>query len=152
MPVAKLKKTVGDLTLHFFVTIIAALMVYAHSANMRNIFFLSLGGIFVDLDHFIDYYICYKRGFQLDKFFACDYLKSGKVYVFLHSWEIIILVGILGFLLRSGELMVFALGFVLHLLVDNLQRKNLFFYLLSYRIAKEFDTEILLPEITPFDP
>jgi len=151
MPVSRLKKTVGDLTLHFFVTIIVALVVYVDSPNLRNIFFLALGGIFVDLDHLIDYFLFYKHRFELKKFLNCSYLDSGKVYVFLHSWEIILFIGILGFLLRSIELTMLSLGFALHLSIDNLQRKNRFCYILSYRMIKEFDMETLLPEYIQSD-
>ena len=100
----------------------------------------------MDLDHVIDYFIYFKFWFNLNDFFNCRYLESGKTYLIFHSWEIVFLVLVLAVKTGSTAVYVFFLSQVVHLLIDNMQRDNLLVYFLSYKIARKFNSDILLPE------
>ena len=147
MITTRLRKTFFDLSVHFIATAIACVWVYSFSGNPAYVVVLILGGIFIDLDHFIDYFLFFGPKFNLNDFFGFSYLESGKVYVFFHSWEIIFLLLAVGIYFSSSALLIFCFGLSLHLAIDNLQRKNPFIYFLSYRIAVGFDRRRLLPEM-----
>ncbi len=147
---SKLRMTIKDLLLHFFSTLIFSSIIYFKSGNLLYGLIFILGGIFIDLDHLIDYFLFFKNRFNPADFFKLNFIKSGKVYVFFHSWEINFLLFIFGLGIKSSPLLILTLGMSVHLIIDNLQRKNLFFYFLIYRIIKKFDLKVLLPELYPF--
>jgi len=132
------KMIVIDLAIHFTVAAVFSLVIFQLSRSWYYLIIFLLGAVFVDLDHLIDYYICYKSGFNLKNFLNCNFVNSGKVYVLLHSWEINLICFVLGLWYHSGTLLVLALGLCLHLAADNLQRRDPLFYLLIYRIYRRF--------------
>lgn len=142
-----LKRIVRDLLIHTGVTLILAAAIYLKTNDPLLVLVSVAGGIFLDLDHFIDYGLFFRSRFSFQAFMNCLYLKSGKVYLFVHSWELDCLVLVLAVLLKSPVLLVFCLSLSLHLAIDNLQRKNPLFYFFAYRAWKRFDADILLPEI-----
>lgn len=105
-----------------------------------------MGEIFIDLDHFIDYFIFAGFKFNLKDFFNSVFLTSGKVYVFFHSWELVLLLIMGGFFLRYEPLFILSGGMTVHLLVDQFQRYNRFFYFLIYRKKQGFKVASLCPE------
>jgi len=139
------KNTFWDISQHLLSTVILCAAVYFISSNLAYSLIFLLGGIFIDLDHLLDYFF-YKSEFSLRDFFGNVYLDSGKVYVLLHSWELNILILMAAVIFKSYGLFVLFLSMSLHLIIDNAQRKNPMFYLISYRIAKEFSVDTLLPE------
>lgn len=136
-----------DLLCHLFFSSMAFGIIFItfHDLNLAVSAFLS--GIFIDLDHWIDYFIVYKFSFKLKKFFiSYQCVDSGKVYVFLHSWELVFLILIAGFftgLTKFAAAVV--LGMSLHLLVDQVLnfKKEPFFYFLTYRFMKNFNLKTL---------
>lgn len=136
-----------DLFLHFSLTFILSWWIYAKTASLFYIFMFALGGIFIDLDHLVDYFLFYKDIFSIKNFFKGSCLKeSGKIYLFLHSWEIVIVLLIASLILKSGGLFIFSSGLCLHLSVDNLLRRKPLLYFLSHRFARKFDLKTILPE------
>jgi hypothetical protein len=135
-----------DLTFHVVATLLFSVWIFIETKNPTYIGIFILGGIFIDLDHFIDYYKYYKNGFNLKDFFDCNYLASGKVYLLLHSWELSIILFSVSAIIGSHGLFLFALSMSIHLLIDNLQRRNPLFYFIFYRFAKQFQMDLLLPE------
>lgn len=146
-PLLNFKTIFFDLFLHFSVVSILAISIYYRSLNLSYVFACICGGALIDADHFFDYFMFFKNKFEFKDFITCAYLRSGKVYVFLHSWELNLFLFILAGVIKSKWLFIFSLSLFLHLFVDNLQRKNRLFYFLSYRIIKKFDTKILLPNL-----
>ena len=58
-----------------------------------NVFLIAfLGGVLIDLDHLFDYFLAFGAKFNLT-YFAKGYqfLKSDKIYIPFHSWEIVII-------------------------------------------------------------
>lgn len=140
------RKIILDILVHLIVAFLFSLIIYWKSASSLYAFLFMFSNILIDLDHLIDYFIFFKSKFNLHDFLNSTYLKSGRVYIFLHSWEIIFLIFSFALLVKSEAWLIIALSFSVHLLVDNFQRQNIFCYLLIYRIAKRFEVKILLPE------
>lgn len=139
-------RIVIDLIFHLVATVLFSVWIFIETKNPAYVCIFILGGIFIDLDHFLDYFLYYKKKFNLKDFFRSMYLKSGKAYLFLHSWELGLFLLYLSVLLRSHGLFLFALSVSVHLLIDNIQRKNPLFYFLTYRFCKQFEVAALLPE------
>jgi len=142
------RKALLDIAAHILCTVFVASLLYMNIKNPVYAGVFLLGGFFLDLDHLIDYFSYFKSGFSLNNFLGSAYLESGKVYVFMHSWEIDCLMLMASIATGSAGLLVFFLSVTLHLAIDNIQRKNPLFYFLIYRIRKGFDVNILLPEFS----
>ncbi len=104
-----------------------------------------ISGILIDIDHYIDY--IRERGltFNLKKVYAtCKYgnIHFKKITVFLHSYELVILLWLVTFMLNGHIIWKYtALGFTLHLFIDQIVNPVLpFGYFLSFRIANNFET------------
>ncbi|MFQ3676050.1 MAG: hypothetical protein SNJ64_05860 [Endomicrobiia bacterium] len=77
-----------------------------------------LSGIFIDLDHFIDYF--YNEGkIKIDIkdfFYKCENFQLKKAIFLLHSYEIMVLLLVLNFLYPENKFVVgFSIGYWLHL-------------------------------------
>lgn len=139
------KTTLVDISLHFFLSLIISAWIYLKTRNPVYPAVFLLGGVFVDIDHLIDYFF-YFRKFSFKNFLNLKYLKSGKVYLFFHAWEINFIILALALSTGSFGLYLFFLSASLHLAIDNLQRKNPLCYFFIYRLFKKFDVYTLLPE------
>jgi hypothetical protein len=137
-----------DISVHCVITLSIAAAIYLHSHNITYVLIFIAGGIFIDLDHFIDYFIYHKGELNMVKFVRCTYLKSEKVYVVLHSWELNLCVFAVAIATASVELFMLGISLAIHFLIDGVQRKDRFFYFLIYRISKRFDAKVLLPEFS----
>ena len=63
-----------------------------------------LGGVLIDLDHFIDNFLAFGLNFNYDYFMKGEYfLRSGKTYVFFHGFEYIVFFGITAILTNSKK-------------------------------------------------
>ena len=136
-----------DMSLHIFSTLLFCLLIYLKTHSLYYGFIVMMGGIFIDLDHLIDYHLFFRGKFSLNHFLNCFYLDSGKVYVLLHSWELVFLLLALSLSIKSFSLFLLFLSMSVHLLIDNMQRKNPLAYFLFYRFNKRFKLEIVFPEL-----
>jgi len=112
-----------------------------------------IGGVLIDLDHFIDYFLVFGKNFRLDYFNnGYQFLKSGNLYIFFHAWEYAIILMLLVFTIKSKALksvfLGLALGLLLHIgtdvVVDRIPPKT---YLIINRIDKNFKLkELISPE------
>ena len=104
-----------------------------------------IGGILIDLDHFVDYFLYYGPKINLSDFFNHRYLASGKCYIFLHSWEVIMLMWIFSF--YFFWLTPVAAGMTLHLLTDWFfgSHSRLIHLSLIYRWHHKFNTDKIFP-------
>ncbi len=138
-----------DILSHFSVGVVFALLFFFVAHNPLDGVMFALGSFVLDFDHLIDHFAYHKNKFSVKDFFGCTFLRSGKAYVFLHSWEIVFCTLLLSIMLGASALLIFALSLSTHLAIDSLQRKNQFFYFLVYRAIKKFNGKILLPEYYP---
>ena len=140
------RQTALDLCWHLSSSIILAVIIVRISGSLLYGFVCILGGIFLDLDHLVDYFLFARKRFILGDFMKYKYLTSGKVYLLLHSWEINLIILALALFSGSGLLSALFLAMTLHLLIDSLQRENSLFYFLIYRVHKGFNFGVMLPK------
>ena len=107
-----------------------------------------LSGILIDLDHFLDYYIEKKtipfRYKDLVDF--CIDFKGKKVFLLLHSYELLIMLWLLIYLLHLDLAWIgFAIGVTIHMAFDQFTNPiKPLFYFLTYRILNHFKSSKLL--------
>lgn len=133
-----------DEILHFILSIIAGVTIGYFCGNWWAIPVALVSGFFIDADHLIDYCIYTKlRRFNLAEFTAAEYFDHmGKVYIFAHGYEFVIIAAILGKVFPTYGWLFFALALshIFHLLYDTISNKPIWpTYFLIYRIAKNFD-------------
>lgn len=114
--------TAVDLATHFVLALILAGFFHWLTGRWEWSFLVIIGGVFIDIDHFIDYFLYYGLRFDLKSFFAHGYLASGKCYMVFHSLEIVVLMW--AFSGRFLWITPVTAGMTVHLLTD---------YFFSYR-------------------
>ena len=134
--------TAVDLAVHFILTVVLAGFFYWLTGRWIWPALAVVGGILIDIDHFIDYYRYFGIRFNARDFFGHKYLASGKCYVILHSWELVLCVWILS--LFFAGVTPLAAGMTLHMVIDHWlsHRKTPRFLFLLYRWRRGFE----LPE------
>jgi len=110
-----------------------------------------LGGFFIDLDHLIDYFLVFGWKFNLNYFLkGWSFAKSDYIYIFFHSWELVLLLLIIFLILKKGLVKTFtlalALGMCAHLFTDyTMTGAPASLYFLTHRAKNEFKIEKLFP-------
>jgi len=110
-----------------------------------------LGGFLIDLDHVLEYFLIFGPHFNFHYFIqGREFLVSGKIYLLLHAWEWVLLLGVLAWLLRRQKkaaaiIITLALAMGIHLVSDCLiNQYPPQFYSLIYRASQNFSAEKLL--------
>lgn len=133
-------RTTIDLTIHLMLTLILAVIFRAYTGGWMWPVLVIVGGVFIDIDHFFDYFLWYGLKFDLRNFFCHNAQHtSGKCYVVFHSWEIVIFMGVF-----SSTVLWFtplAIGMTIHLLIDYLINRHRSFssFFLLYRWKHRFN-------------
>jgi len=138
--------------IHFLLATIACYAVYFLFRDPRAVVICFAAAILCDLDHIFEFWAAY--GFTLNpiKFWKVtlskrNYFKeTGKVHLFFHGWEYIIIVMIAGAVTSKYNLAVsFSLGYGLHLLWDQVNfGKHALSYSLLFRLQQDFDLEKII--------
>jgi len=101
-----------------------------------------LSGIFIDLDHLADFLLSSGEKFSVANLFSwCEELRWDRIFIVLHSIELLVLTAALSYWLRSELLFGLALGAGSHLALDQVgnreplkgRRSSPWYYFLSYR-------------------
>ncbi|MCF7872931.1 MAG: hypothetical protein K9L80_01825 [Candidatus Omnitrophica bacterium] len=143
-----LKRTINiilDLIIHIIISLEVFLIVYFKTGEIFYLIPVILGGILIDIDHLIDYIIQFE-GLSLKKILVFPYKKRKNIYLFFHSWELVILGAFFSFFYNSLFWQVFFCSWGLHLLVDNIdgaKAKGFLHYFFTYRLVKGFKAEKL---------
>jgi hypothetical protein len=136
------------LALHVFTALLAGLISWILFGNPGYSFIGGIvGGVLIDLDHFIDYFFAFRYQWNLSYFMkGYQFLKSDKVYVLFHGWEYLVLVAVIYFFVDKyenlqGLLFALGLGVLFHLVVDVFVNHGMSFraYLFFYRLKHQFD-------------
>lgn len=140
------KLLVIDLGSHIVLSSALSCLFYFSTGRLNWVFLCILGGVFIDMDHLIDYFLYFGRRFSLMDFVHHSYLDSGKVYIFFHSWELITILWGISFI--GSWLIPLAAGMTAHLIIDQFSwNKASLFYFLLYRRHYGFSTEKLIPSM-----
>jgi hypothetical protein len=104
-------------------------------------------GIFIDLDHCIDYFIAHGISLDLKKFSHFFYgEKYKKLTLIFHGWEWLILLFLASWLTGWNHWIIGVLiGFGQHMVLDKLYNISSFWsYSLIWRGINRFDTSVIL--------
>ena len=130
---------------HATITTVLSLLLGIFWKNYLGVLLFWLGGIFIDVDHYLDYIsetgdmrISLRR---MEEFFLN--LKEKKFYCILHSYELILIVLLLNFFyVKSEYLYGLIAGLATHIILDTLfnpVRARFYFFL--YRLNHSFDID-----------
>lgn len=128
---------------HIISSAVLALVIYYFWRSPSASATAFLGGILLDLDHLFDFWITKPaHPFSIKEFMhPCEYMRQNrKVYVFLHNYELVILLWILTWHFNWHPIIFgLAAGATLHLILDDIGNELITFsYFFIYRAAKKF--------------
>lgn len=104
-----------------------------------------LSGFVIDIDHLFDYFQSGNK-LNLKELLGSSYFKkSGKMYVVLHSYELLFPLFVIAFTFGGLQLGVWmGLSFILHLISDQLSYStHPLAYFITFRAMKNFSLNIL---------
>ena len=109
------------------------------------VFTCFLSGIFIDLDHHLDYFIA-KKEIPLSYRKLVDFLKNdhnSRLFLFLHSYEVLFFIWVCIFLLGLDAIWIgIAIGMTTHVLCDEVVNPiKPMAYFLTYRVKNRFKRE-----------
>ena len=106
-----------------------------------------LSGIFIDLDHHVDYFLSEKR---MPKSFRelvefCEKNPTGKLYLIFHFYELLAFLWAGIYFLRLGDVWVgMAVGLTTHMIFDQITNPlKPLAYFMFYRIKHQFNRKFL---------
>ena len=101
-----------------------------------------LSGFLIDADHLLDYTLSYRFTFNLHKISEiCEKMKLKKLYLVLHSYEIIIILWAAICIFSLSKMwQAVALGMTQHIILDQLTNPmRPFGYFFTYRLLNRFN-------------
>jgi len=128
------------------VAISGALLATCHSAVLSAA--VVIGGVLIDVDHAAEYLFIAKKPLSLRRFFATFYEgRLERVHIFLHSWELLIVLSTVTILTGWNSFLTgLLIGMSCHLLLDQLcNRPCPLGYFLAYRALKGFSYRLIFP-------
>jgi len=134
-----------DLGLHMILSLGFAYIFYKQTGLISWAILCIIGGVFIDIDHFMDYYKTFGIRFILNRFLYELGVNARKFYVIFHSWELIFILWLI-----SGKVqwcVPLATGMTLHLIVDQIihHLSEPLFYFVLYRWFHGFEKKRLEP-------
>lgn len=126
---------------HAAVSLVVSALVWLWFSSFAAALACFLTGVFVDLDHVIDYGLNYGARIRPRHLFrAFEVEMFDNIFIFLHAWEWILVALVILWLVDWQPVMVgVALGFAVHLVFDQLtNRHNPWSYFLTFRAAHRF--------------
>lgn len=138
--------TALDISTHVVLSLVLAVFFWYRTGAWLWPLLTVVGGVLIDLDHFVDYFLYYGAKLNVGDFFNYRYRASGKCYIFFHSWELMIFLWISSLFFRW--LIPLASGVTLHLLIDQIPRHglNLKVFSLVYRWRQGFCLDAIVPD------
>jgi len=125
---------------HIPISAAVSAVVYAVSRSPEMTVSCFLAGIFIDLDHFFDYFM--SEGIKIDVkdfFHKCNNSLVKQYFLLLHSYEVVIVLAILSLLLKSPVMTGIFIGVTAHFTADVLIKPEYFmYYSFVYRASINF--------------
>src|SRR3989338_10037362 len=140
-------------SVHIVVSAAIGLITYVSYGEIGPAIASFLVGTLIDLDHVIDYIYAHGKKWDWKKFHAAYHENvSGKLYVPLHSYELLLVI----FLLTLDSSLTacrvgISLSLLSHFLCDQFfnPRRKFSTYFLIHRIIHKFDTKKVLKDKEP---
>lgn len=146
---------------HIILSLLIGFTIWKKIHKHFSVFIVALlGGVFIDLDHLFDYFLAFGTKFNLTYFTSgYQFLKSDKIYIPLHSWEIVIICFLLflffsyfknfmnftNLITLKTLLLVFSLSLFLHLSFDTISNE---LPISSYSFIKRYNANFELKALT----
>ena len=129
---------------HLLPAIVIGCFAYRKFRSLRLVGIIFAASFLIDLDHLIDLYLFagHLKFWQI--FGKVDFFtESQKVFVLAHSWELVVLLGLWGWLRRKPAILLTGLAFLGHILIDQLTyAPHPLGYFLTFRLLNNFDLAI----------
>lgn len=132
---------------HVIISGVLGSVIYIITKSVPSAIGALFAGVLIDADHFIDYYLNHGFTVNIKKIYAAiDGLKLKRIYLFLHSYELVIALWMLGFFIPSSDLyFAISLSFTLHIFLDHIHNPvTPMGYFLFHRIRNKFDRKAFL--------
>jgi hypothetical protein len=135
---------------HTFISTIVSAVFHYFTRSLPATVVCFLSGIFIDVDHILDYYI-HRTHVTLNYEKLVDFCgreKAGRLYLFFHSYEIWFTFALV-IMIYPVDLVWIALwiGVAAHMLADQLSNGlRPYAYFLTYRMKHGFDKKYLFTE------
>jgi len=135
---------------HLLLSLLVAFFIWRAFKDKKAALIAFLVGIFLDIDHWFDYFAWFGLKINLRDFFnVASYIHpSGKVFIPFHAWEWLIPLFFVGKLLgrklkiRNLEWVIVS-AFTLHLIWDQISvSPHPLGYFFFYRLTHGFDLEV----------
>lgn len=131
---------------HAAITLTAGAILYNYTNSLYGFLSFLIVGIFMDLDHYIDYVREYGMTFDIKKVInACKYenMAFKKITFVLHSYELVALFWSAIFAFNLSIIWKYcAVGLTLHLFIDQVTNPVLpLTYFFLFRAVNNFDTK-----------
>lgn len=129
------------ITQHVIISAAAGAGVYAATRSWEITAGTFIMGVFIDLDHIIDYWREHPFRMDLVHFFAtCEEYRLNRAMLFLHSLELAVPLALLAYFVRSPWITGFLIGWSVHMIFDYLGNKtNNMTYFFIFRWSVGFD-------------
>ena len=131
---------------HFIVSFSLGAIIYYFTKSIAAGVICLFAGVLVDLDHIIDYVINVglKEFNFKEMYWDCIKLPHQKesskikhVFLFFHSWEMVVLLWLVYIFTRNIYMLAFSVGYTGHIFLDSAARAlNPLAYSLIYRIKR----------------
>jgi membrane-bound metal-dependent hydrolase YbcI (DUF457 family) len=125
---------------HIPISAVVSAAVYAVSGSPVTAASCFLAGIFIDLDHFFDYFI--SEGFRIDIkdfFYKCNNSLIKQYFLLLHSYEFILILAAITLFLKNPVLTGVFIGVASHFIADIFHHPEYFmYYSFVYRASINF--------------
>lgn len=128
---------------HILVSLVVSALVWWWLRSLAGAAACFLTGVFIDLDHVIDFFYNNRRQLQVRRIFTVfEFEVVENIFVFLHSWEFALVW--LALLLTMPEtrrpvVLGLFIGFVTHLALDNFYNRHARWgYFVLYRLRHGF--------------
>jgi hypothetical protein len=111
-----------------------------------------ISGIFIDLDHIVDYTREHGRPFNIKNFFRVNNnAQYNKILLLWHGWEWLILWGMAAWLTDWNPWIIgILIGFSQHLVLDNINSGSRWSYSLFWRWRQGFDFDRIFPRMKKY--
>ena len=133
-----------DADKHFFIAVPLGGIVWWMTGNIPAGVTAFAAHFLIDIDHFFDYFFNHgfgKLDLRLSHFFkVCNCTEFTKLFLFLHSYELAVILSIMYFYYKNLYLGAFLIGFLLHLILDTaFNRVSKCGYFFVYRWKMRFN-------------
>ena len=134
---------------HILSSLVLGVIIFFFTREIIASLIAFLAGVFIDLDHLIDFWASEpENAFSVKQFFYMDkHLKSKGdhyTFIFFHAWEWVIILVILTLYYSNIYFVSFVLAVALHLALDSInnhffEEENQLVYSIIFRAFHKFD-------------